>query len=77
LAGNETLRGKRIRPSLNAGSDATVLARDQDSAFLIDLKIHEIEEISAGAAAADSAALDWIAGGNVLRRPSFAPVKSS
>src|SRR5207245_3838698 len=71
------LRGEIIRPAINAGRrHATVIVANENAAFLVHPCVHEIEQVAAGTAAADSTTLSWIARRDVLRNPSLAAIIS-
>src|ERR1700730_3969464 len=55
--------------------DATVVVADQDSAFLVDRSVKEVEQVAAGTATADPATLNRISRRDVLRRPCHAAVE--
>src|SRR5438067_1684639 len=78
LSRNHSLGGKIIRSAVDAGgANAAILVSYEDAAFLIDGGIVEVEEVAAGTALTDAAALNRITGRDILRGPSRATVECS
>src|SRR5437879_10102113 len=78
LSRNHSLGGKIIRSAIDTGgANAAIFVADQDAAFLIDGGIVEVEEIAAGTALTDTAALNRITGRDILSGPSLATVECS
>src|SRR2546430_14354077 len=55
--------------------NAPVIVTDDNATFFVDRHIKEIEQVAAGSATADAAALDRIARRNVLSAPGHAAIK--
>src|SRR4029077_12736241 len=78
LACDYAFGGEVVRSSIDAGvANAAIFIADEDAAFLVDGGIVEVEEVAAGAALTDAAALNRITGRDILRGPSLATVERS
>src|SRR5207237_753408 len=78
LACDHTFGGEVVRSAIDAGgANAAIFVADQDAAFLIDGGIVEVEQVAAGTALADAAALNRITGRDILRSPGLATVECS
>src|SRR5207302_1815942 len=78
LPRNHAFGRKIIRSAVDAGgANAAIFVADQDAAFLIDGGIVEVEQVAAGTALTDAAALNRITGRDILRGPCRATVECS
>ena len=76
LARDDAFGSEVIRSAVDAGGAyAAIIVTDHDAAFLVDRGIVEVEEVAAGTALTDTAALNRITRRDILRRPSRTTVE--
>src|SRR5882724_8105985 len=76
LACDHAFSREVVRSAIDAGgANAAIFVADDNPPFLVDSDIVEVEQVAAGTALTDAAALNRITGRDILRGPSLATVE--